>query len=448
MKKTRIALAISSSLLATSAFATNGTNMIGVGAQSAAMGGTGTAAFYGAENVIVNPGLIGKSEGTEFSFGGTLFKPSVESELNVHNAAAAAMGAPANMRPPVGKATSEADTNVIPSVSLTSRINDNLTFGIGMYGTSGMGVDYKKDAYLFKAQSQMQIMRFAPSLAYNGNRFGIGVSTILQYGSLDINYETQMRNKTGAPQYYQGDGSIGSTQSNEPVPLNVGSGVASDLGMGYTLGGYFDVTKDLTLALSYQSAINMKYENQLSTASKTFVNPMSDFKTPFSDELEQPAEIKVGVAYDIANFTLTADYKNVAWSSAKGYKDFGWEDQNVIALGAKYSGQKFWVGAGYNTANNPIKAQNGATSYKGAVTNMFNNLFFPATTESHMSFGGGYNLTKHVALEGAIVYAPEVTTTVDTTAVSSAFANNNPAPSQSTTKHSQMGYTFAVRYNF
>ncbi|GAB6070884.1 hypothetical protein JCM30760_19810 [Thiomicrorhabdus hydrogeniphila] len=77
MKKTKLALAISTAVFASSAMATNGTNMTGVGAQSSAMGGTGVAAYYGAENVVVNPAMIGKSTGTEFSFGGTLFTPDV-----------------------------------------------------------------------------------------------------------------------------------------------------------------------------------------------------------------------------------------------------------------------------------------------------------------------------------------------------------------------------------
>ena len=80
MQKTKLALAISTAVFATSSMATNGTNMTGVGAQASAMGGTGVAAYYGAENVIVNPAMIGKSTGTEFSFGGTLFAPNVSND--------------------------------------------------------------------------------------------------------------------------------------------------------------------------------------------------------------------------------------------------------------------------------------------------------------------------------------------------------------------------------
>jgi long-chain fatty acid transport protein len=203
--------------------------MTGVSAVSSALGGTGTAAYFGAANVIINPAMIGKSEGTIVGFGGTLFKPSVSND--------------GLMGDGVNKANSSADTFVIPSVSITSRINESLTFGIGMYGTSGMGVNYKNatgnspTSTLLNAQSTLQIMRFVPTIAYNSSNFGIGFSPIIQYGALDINYNNGLA-------------------ATNP---SVGSGMSSDLGYGFTLGGYYDVTKQLTLGAAYTSSIDMKY---------------------------------------------------------------------------------------------------------------------------------------------------------------------------------------------
>jgi len=407
-----LATAIATLFIAPAAFATNGTNMTGVASQTSAMGGTGTAAYYGAENVIVNPAMIGKGKGTEFSFGGTLFKPSVSNDGLMGNG--------------VNKASSSADTFVVPSVSLSSRISDTLSFGIGMYGTSGMGVNYKNATgamgNLMSAQSQLQIMRIVPTIAYNTANAGVGFSPIIQYGALDINYNNGN---------------------------NVGSGVSSDLGYGFTLGGYYDLSKQFTLGATYTSAINMNYKNQLSTAG-------TGFGLTMDDHLEQPAEIKVGAAYTMGNIMLTGDLKQIRWSEAKGYKDFNWQDQNVIALGLKYSGTGYWLGVGYNKADNPIKTMNAAyeslpSSYNGAAINMFNNVFFPATTESHLSFGGGIDLTKSVSLDAAVVYAPQVNTTVDTTAVSSMMVDNTGATkvaSTNTTSHSQIGYSISARYKF
>lgn len=431
MKKTRIALAIATAaMVSTPVLATNGDNLIGLGAHSRAMGGTGTAAFFGSENALTNPGLLGKSEGTEFTIGGTLFMPNVKATTNVATGVAGQ---------PAASDTSSADTNIIPEVSLSTRLTDNLTFGLGIFGSAGMGVNYRDgdpnsatnpNNGLFQAQSNLQIMRFAPSLAYNSGKFGIGFAPIIQYGSLDMNY------------YKDSDG-------NGSFDQTVGEGMSSDLGYGYNIGGYFDVMNNLTIGLDYQSAIDMKYKNQITTAAGGFG------LSGFGNNLEQPAEIKVGVAYDMGNITVTGDYKQIAWGSAKGYKDFNWKDQNVFALGAKYKGQGFWLGAGYNYAEDPIEkmdeSNTNTNAYSNQATNLFNNHFFPGIVEQHFTFGGGYGLTKNLAIDGAITYAPKVTKTVNTTAVSTGL-NGGSAPASGTTyhkvEHSQMGYTVSLRMNF
>lgn len=414
MKKTRIALAVAAAtMLSTPVFATNGDALIGLGAQSRALGGTGTAAFYGSENALTNPALLGKSTGTEFAIGGTLFMPDVKADTNI-------TGSPAS-------ASSDADTNVIPEVSMSTRIDNNMTFGLGMYGSAGMGVDYRENPALFDAYTNLQLMKFAPTLAYNDGNFGIGVAPVLQYGALDLNY-------------------------TDPSGNNVGNGVSTDLGWGYNLGAYFDVMKGLTVAVAYQSAIDMEYEDQITVAADGFnIGPNGMMPTITSDNLEQPAEIKVGVAYTMNNWLMTVDAKQIKWGDANGYKDFNWDNQNVYGLGVKYSSNGFWVGGGYNHAEDPIDVLGmGAdmmTSYTNEAIDVFNNHFFPAVVENHYTVGGGYSINKNMTIEGAIVYAAEVTKTIDTSAVSGALGVP-VSPTSHEVTHSQMGYTVSLRMNF
>ncbi len=453
MKMTKIALAIATAaMVSTPVLATNGDSLIGLGAQSRALGGTGTAAFFGAENALTNPALLGKSQGTEFSIGGTLFKPDVEASTNV----AMQDGSQASQ-------TSGNDTNVIPEVALSTRINDNLTFGLGMFGSAGMGVDYRDNGglpegspmtggadgtALFNGYSNLQLMKFAPTLAYNEANFGIGFSPVIQYGSLDINYKS----------FTMDDNMDGN--ANDPDVNNIGNGMSTDLGFGYNIGGYFDVSKDLTIAVAYQSAIDMEYENQITVAADGFGIGPNGMGTFTSDHLEQPAEIKIGAAYTMGNIMLTADAKQIKWGDAKGYSDFNWEDQNVFALGAKYSGDKYWLGAGYNFGSDPIKKVSvnttpatqaeGEAAYAAQATNLFNNHFFPGIVESHITFGGGYSLTKNLAVDAAVVYAPEVEKTVNTGFVTGAMTGQTLAADATshTVTHSQIGYTVSLRMNF
>ncbi len=411
MKINKLLIALAATGFVSSAFATNGDVLIGLGPQSRAMGGTGTAAFFGSENALTNPALLGKSKGTEFSIGGTFFMPDVTATSNVANPAATA------------SKKSDASLSMIPEVSLSTRINDNLTFGLGMFGSAGMGVDYRGTAGLFDGYTNLQLMKFAPTLAYNRDNYGIGFAPVLQYGSLDINYNTG---------------------------TNYGSGASSDLNWGFNLGGYYDVAPNLTLGLAYQSAINMSYKDQITTATGGFG------LTGFKNDLEQPAEIKLGAAYTTGPWMVTGDYKRIQWSSANGYKDFNWKNQDVFALGMKYANKGYWVGAGYNHGKDPIDvlpSSQDAAGYRNQAVNMFNNLMFPGIVEDHYSLGGGIALGTNTSLDMAFVYASKVNKTVNTGTLSSAmggfgYAGMPVNGTSLTTSHSQTGATIAMRMNF
>jgi long-chain fatty acid transport protein len=393
------------------AYATNGDEMMAVGSQSTALGGTGVANFMGADSVWTNPAMLGKSKGAEVTGGVTIFTPKVTNT-----------GVPA-LRGVA--AESKAATSYIPDVSYSSRVSDGLTYGIAVAGIAGMGVDYQgAPATHISAKSAMSILRVVPTLAYNTNSYGVGVSPVFQSGSLRLSY-----NASG-----MGMGNV-----------NAAGNADSSTGFGYSLGGYFNATSALTLAASYQSEIAAKYGTQISDAGRGFglFTGTGSFGAPFGDDLNQPAEAKAGVAYALADsFTLTADYKLIQWGSAKGYKDFNWKDQTVIAVGAKYAANNYWLGLGYNNANNPIgelpsTTANG-TQYRNAAINFFNNMFFPAVVTNSYTFGGGYDISKALAVEAAAVISPEVKTQVSVLD----FGGTN------TTTHSQQSYSVSLRYKF
>ena len=102
MKKTiKLALGAVLVLSATSAFATNGSNLIATGVKARGMGGTSIGVSHGAESDLLNAALITSVEDTEISFGGTIFMPKV-SNTNDYTGAN------------TESADSAADINVIP----------------------------------------------------------------------------------------------------------------------------------------------------------------------------------------------------------------------------------------------------------------------------------------------------------------------------------------------
>ena len=385
MKKL-ILVALSASVL----LATNGDNLIGLGAKSRAMGGVGIATYFGAENVLANPAMIAKTKNIEMDFGATLFLPSVQANGT----------------------DSSADISIMPEVFSSIKLNENWTFGLGMFGSAGMGVDYRGTPTLMDARTNLQIMKFAPTLAYHTDGISVGFAPVVQYGSLDIAYNMH------------GIGGIN----------QVGSGTSDNFGIGFALGLNYDINKDLTIGLTYKSTINMKYKQTLSVASQPFVT-MGIFPSAFADDLNQPAEYGLGVSYNVDKFNFSFDYKRIKWGSADGYKDFGWNDQDIYALGAKYENNGKWYSIGYNHATNPITKYPGTTP-QGKSLNMFNYLMFPATSEDHFTTGAGMDLTKNLALDFSFIYSPSNTETANTTI------------GALTIKHSETSAEIALRYDF
>ena len=431
MKKTiKLAVVAALTFTATSVFATNGDLMIGLGAESRALGGTGIANYMGSANALTNPSLLAKSKSNnEFAFAGTVFKADVKATTTAGSTASPAVGM---------SKTSDEGMAMIPAISLSHRVNDKVVVGLGMYGTAGMGTDWRGSTNinngagqvdLYNMRSSLMLMQFAPSIAYGTDTYGVGLTAIVQYGALDIGFDTN---------------------NTSPSNTHIGNGVSNDFGYGYVVGGYYNPTKSLTLGAVYKSAIDMVYKDQISNAAAAFGYTGAGLAAK-SDHLEQPAEYGVGVSFDMDNMTYTADVKEVKWGSAKGYKDFGWKDQTVYALGAKYSADSYWLGAGYNYAKSPLRNQTsninpttGVAAAAGQNTdgdtmNMFNYVMFPATTEKHYTIGGGYNISEGMALDLAYTYAPEVT---DTVSVATVGAGNL------TTKHSQQALTVALRFNY
>jgi len=229
-------------------------------------------------------------------------------------------------------------------------------------------------------------------------------------------------------------GQTGALPPQTPSDKNVGSGLAQDLKFGYNLGIAYQ-TGGLTLGATYKSQIDMFYKSVLTSA----IGAMGvAYK---NDALSTPAEMGVGISYKFDKHTIALDYKQIKWEDAKGYQDFDWENQNVIALGYEYKLKGMGLRVGYHYAKSPISEQKlsdvNSAGLSGGVVNTFNTLGFPAITESHYTIGGCFRLNEQTALATALVYAPEVEVTY-----------SNFLGQDSTTTHSQTSVSFDLIYQF
>lgn len=423
MKKTiKLALAATIALSATSAFATNGSNLMGIGIKARGMGGTAIGIAHGAESALANPAMITSVKNAELSFGGTVFMPDVQANMGM------------------GYSKSTADMNVIPEISYANKLNDNTWIGVGMWGTAGMGVDYRDATGMtsnFNMVTNLQLLQFGVPVAYKTGNLSLGITPLMQYGSLDMSFGGTLDTSSAF---------AGGMAPSPSTTVGFDEGMSQDLKFGYTLGAAYEVG-NMTIGASYKSKIDMDYQGQISGASGVFSAFGMFGGNALSDNLSTPAEIGVGASYKMNVHTIAIDYKQIKWSDADGYKDFKWEDQNVIMLGYQFHAKDWSLRAGYNHASNPVKPQAPVAGMDatGSAINMFNALGFPAIVESHYSIGGCYHLSDMTRLDFAYTYAPEVTETYSTAGFA-AFGPMNPT--SAVVKHSQTGISAAITMNF
>ena len=395
-------------LAATMLHATNGDNMIGVGTQSRAMGGVGVGIGVGTDSVFRNPAWIVDMKGFNASFGATAFMPDVKAKVG-----------PMPMAGNGQEGTSKADFSIIPSVSHSDHITDDLAYGVGMFGVSGMGADYRNDdpqKGLANMRTSLQYMRFVPSISYKIDDWRLGAGLSLAYGALNIAALTPNNPMNPSAGYAQRSG-----------------GVSEDYGVGGQVGvGYYPMP-GLSIGAYYQTQINTKYED------------VFDFNNDgvYEDlKLSQPAEAGIGIGYkdDCYGYTIALDYRKIFWSNADGYDAFQWDDQDVIALGASYQvNPTLILRAGYNYAKSPLHdktfkpATVAGVPFQAFNVAYFNTLGFPAYTDSHITAGLSYELSKTTGFDLAYVYAPKVTESQAATTMTPALEASNQQSSVSAT---------------
>lgn len=371
-------------VVAPPATATNGDNLMSIGPISRAMGGVGIAAPQDAISAVFsNPAAMcfgPYCPGSEFNFAGTLFLPKVDAKVTA------------------GAETFSADAEkkvfAIPAIGLSVPITNTFPlwrFGLAAYGVSGLGVDYRGTSIdqpqFFNFGSagqfplvageftQLQIMKFAPSIAFQPNeRFSLGLAAHIVYSNFDLR-----------------------------------SGTAFNYGLGVQLGALYKLTDAISIGATYISPQEVNHGN------------VRDFDGDGRDDdlkLESPQQLGIGIAVEPVKdvFLIEVDGKWINWEDAKGYKDFDWKDQWVLAIGAQFKPtKKLALRAGYNYGNNPVREHNGfvgtdLTSVQGKTLPVyyfetFRIIGFPAIVKQHITFGIGYELSKKFAINAGYTHA-------------------------------------------
>lgn len=355
MNKNLIKLATITALVGTASavHATNGDQMLGVTATQWGMAGAVVAAPQDSGTIMTNPAGLSllNIEDVRFDMGfGFLNPPRKANGVD-----------------------SDSDVYMIPSGSVAFKIDDQLTFGMGMAGLSGMGVDFA-DVTLAPGNQNVvttkQFFKVAPGFSYQMNdKLALGAALNIDYQSLAIDMDM-------------------SAVSPLP-PLHLPQNQV--YGFGFSLGAIYKINDALQFGASYISKQSMS----------AFKWNTSDGE--YSMTMDAPEMLTMGIAYQADGLLVEADIKYIGYSdvldvvllygpTADIPMAFGWDDQLVFALGVqKKISEKTTLRAGLNYGESPIGPED-----------VDANLGSLAITETHASIGATRQLGKNI--EGSISY--------------------------------------------
>jgi long-chain fatty acid transport protein len=419
LKQVSIVVA-SALLLPTTALATNGYFSHGYGTKNKGLAGGGAALPQDAMIAATNPAGMA-FVGARLDVGLSIFSPSPRS----YSAGASATGVtdgtvcgadcPFTIGGQGGNQTIESgnDFFLIPHFAYNWIINPNSTIGVSIYGNGGMNTEY------------------VGGKAQHNNGVGTAVTTDGTFGAgtAGVNLEQLFVNTTYAFKYSP-KGAVGASliyayQKFEAKGLANFGGFSADGtnltdngddtsgGFGFKFGVQHDVLKDLTLAASYQTEIDMdkfdKYKGlfaeqgdfdipstfTLGLAWKTTTDSVLTFDVQqimYSDvaALSNPISYLVGSSNSCATGTAS---RCLGGPDGAG---FGWEDMTVFKLGYQWTTSPDWTWrAGASVGDQPIPASE----------TMFN-ILAPAVTETTLTFGFTTQVSASSEFNFMAMYAP------------------------------------------
>ncbi len=334
-------------------WATDGHQLVGLGALQIGTGGAGVASAKDSTWVLLNPASIVDLE-RRFDFSYEVFAPyrylEPEGPLLVPMANRGA-----------GK-MSDDSMFFIPAMGAIFPWGDDAV-GVGLIAVNGMGVDYRHSRTLiprifgenFDRRTKYGVVKLGLAYAHDfGDGWSAGATFTLDYERFKTDMLTLKFWETS------GDDEV-----------------SDGFGAGLTLG------------------IQKKWDKLSLAAAYTTPQWMEKFEK-YPDLLPLPMNLpqmfQAGLAYKFTPaLEWVLDYKFIDWNGVKQIGKapitggFGWHDQHVLKTGLTWQVSPKWtLRGGTSLAKSPIREDS-----------VFANALFPAIIESHATFGVSYAISKN-----------------------------------------------------
>ncbi len=336
----RSILIVASICVSTSVFA-GGYRVALQGQKALGMGHTGVALTDSSEVVFFNPaGMVFLKDDMDISGGVTLIDGVTKYQNQTANVSA------------------ETDNPIGTPISfyMSKRYNQDFSYGVGVYTPYGNTVEWPKDwagSHMVN-DIELKTIYIQPTLSYKFNdkySIGFGPTYVIGEVSFNRNLSTSLVDENG-------------DRSNVTIDA---SGIDA---WGYNIGFLAKPNNKLSVGVSYRSKIDLKARGENADFQNIPASLQGTFPdTTFNADLVLPAELTIGIAYNISAATVFAiDINRTYWDA---YDDLdiefdngagtslnprNYKDANIYRLGLQHkTSEKLTVRGGIYFDDSPIK---------------------------------------------------------------------------------------------
>ncbi len=372
----RIILITVSMCLASSVFA-GGYRVATQGQKALGMGHTGVAMTDSSEVVFFNPaGMVFLEKDMDISGSVTLIDS--ESKYQNHDTNTAAqtdnpLGTPANFY-------------------LSTKYNEKLSYGLGLYTPYGNVVEWEKDwagSHLVN-NIELKAIYIQPTISYKFNdKYSVGFGPTYVTGLVEFN-----RNLTTSLVDENGN------RSNVTIK---GSGIDA---WGYNIGFLARPTEQFSVGISYRSQVDMEARGESANFENIPPSLQSTFPdTTFDADLVLPAELTLGISYNLSSETvLSFDINRTYWSA---YESLDVQFDNGAGLSSNprnYKDANIYRFGVQHALNESTTIRGGAYFDESPIQDGYFTPETPRNDSIGLTAGASYYVTKSLELDFSFLY--------------------------------------------
>ena len=347
------------------------------GQKALGMGHTGVAMSDSSEVVFFNPaGMSFLQNDLDITAGVTL----IDGVTKYQNAAT--------------NASAETDNPIGTPINLyvSKKFDQKLSYGLGIYTPYGNTVEWEKDwqgSHLVN-NIELKTVYIQPTIAYKFNdKYSVGFGPTYVIGNVELN-----RNLSTSLMDANGD------RSNVTVKA---SGIDA---WGYNVGLLAKPSDKVSVGISYRSKIDLKARGEDADFDNIPVSLQGTFPdATFNADLVLPAELTIGIAYDIsANTVFAIDINRTYWSAFKNL-DIEFNNGAGTSLNPRnYKDANIYRFGLQHKANEKLTVRGGVYFDDSPIGDGFFEPITPRNDSIGYTAGASYDVTERMELDFSFLY--------------------------------------------